>query len=535
MLSDPTGDVVISHCDLAESPAQGFEAMDLTALDVEELPDAVRFSVSAAGLTEESGPDAGNYFVHMMRGEKHYVLRMYQDNAGTGAIAELLVTEGVNVFGTKVAEVPADVEENTITAYAPRVNLRDQDHAPFVRGQTLDDILVAAEAHATGAYFCDFEGSAGPAIIQDRMPDGWIGQGGTLAAQYGGAIIDGPMDLVLWRPFHASNGEETTYTYQPFVTNLADEDRTFTFNVTAPSGWTVHVPEPLTLEPGEEARPLLYAEVPFFHVHGETVTGSLTVSSEDAQGEVDFGVHYLDIAQPAGHHRSVFIHSYAGIGGLAPANAALGGGDNPMFFNTLEEDPRDHDLPMSGRNIDGELVWYGCLSPDLKLGIQPDVNSTGRFSFTFDAALPVSGTLSGIVSILPDDYRPATCARAEAWSSTPVLSLDPVDVSLNGVMEVHGEISSLTGQRFPYMGGSDLLLEIRLTPETPHHVGGTVDLLPGSSMHLPLLDFVNDRPSFEAAEGEVPDGGADGSQEAPGPGIALMVGLILVAGRRALK
>lgn len=536
LLDDPRGDVVISHCDAAQTPLAAFDPVDLLALEVIEDPTHVTFRVQAVGIQDEADVDSSNYFVHFKRGEQHWALRMAQDNQGTAAIAHLLATEGVSLFGPVIAEYVADVdgEAGTIEAAVERNQLRDHEQAALTRGQTIDQIIVSAEAHATGVYFCDFEGNGGPAIIQDHMPDGWIDDGVSVEMIYGGADTEGPMDLFIPRPFRGSNGEATTYAYEIRVTNEDTVDRTYTLETTTPEGWTLHLPNgTLFVAAGQEASFTMYAQVPFIHTHGATATGRIDLTTEGARGGADFGVHYLDVPQPAGHHPDVFLHSIVPAGIGAEINERAGGGDNHMFWNTQEDHSANHDVPMSSQTEGGDLVWYGCLSPGLAMGLHPDGSLTGRFELSFASEMATAGTLTGAISLLPDDHRPATCHDAGTWESTPLLQLDATPVTLDGPGTVEGTISVLEDGPLAFQPGADLLLAIRIQPDQAPTVGGTVDLLPGSRLTLPLRDYHEPAPSIETTEGQAhftPDAEAP-SEDSPAGWLLLPLLVALVARR----
>ncbi|MGB1586404.1 MAG: hypothetical protein ACPHID_05105 [Thermoplasmatota archaeon] len=532
LLEDPAGDVVISHCQAAETPLAAFDPVDLLALEVTEDPTHVTFRVQAVGIRDQADLDSSNYFVHFKRGEQHWALRMAQDNQGTAAIAHLLATEGVSLFGPIIAEYVADVdgETGTIQASVERNQLRDHEQAPLTRGQTIDQIIVSAEAHATGVYFCDFEGSGGPAIIQDHMPDGWIDDGVSIEMIYGGADTQGPMDLFIPRPFRGSNGEATTYAFDIQVTNLADDVQIYNLETSAPDGWTLHLPNgTLRVEAGQEATFTMYAEVPFIHTHGATATGRIDLRSDLSSGGADFGVHYLDVPQPAGHHPDVYIHSIVPSAFGGEINERAGGGDNHMFWNTQEDHSANHDVPMSGQTEEGDIVWYGCLTPGLAMGLHPDSSLTGAYNLDLASEFATTGTLTGSISLLPDDHRPSTCHNAGPWQSTPLLALDATDVNLDGPGTVTGTISVLADGPMAFQPGADLLLTIRLQPDQSPTLGGTVDLLPGSRLTLPLRDYHEPAPTLEAA-GEHDQFQAE--PEPPGedsPAAALLLPLALAA------
>lgn len=484
LMEDPEGDVRANHCGAADTPLTGFESMDLRSLSITETPFHINLAVETTGLAREANYDSGNYFVWLRHDDIQYVVRMYQDNAGTGAIADVLLSPDGSVFGQLYATVAASVQGATIYAEIPKNNLRGELGAWPHTGKALEDIRVSAQAHATGVYGCP--DSTGPVIIRDDMgADAWA----RFETHYGGVTIDGPVAYAVDLPFRASNGEATTYAFNQRITNLADGPRTFTFEADLPAGWTAYPAADLSLEAGAEGQAITYVQVPFVHVHGATEQGSLTIRSDDATATGEIGVHYLAIAQPSGHHPNIYLHSLAAMGVGTQFNAAAGGGDNILYWNTVEDDPSDHGLPISSQTDSADLVWWGCLSPDLRLGLLPDRNATGQFRLNFDATLPTTGTLTGAIHLVPDSDRPLICHDTSGWEMEPLLELEATPVDLNGPITVEGAVRAVFDEARPHQPGSDLLLELRITPDNTPIAGGTVDLLPGSSMRLPLLDY----------------------------------------------
>ncbi len=554
LLQDATGDVQGRHFDLASTPLVGWGAMDLVSLELEELPDVIRFTVTAAGLEGTWDYDAGNYFVYVARGERHYTIRMYQDNQGTAVISDLHATEGRSVFGPLIANLEAHVDASagTITTDVPREYLVDQDGAVPARGGVLDQIVVSAEAHATGLYTDGFAGlQGGPFIISDRMPDDWASAEHPPANYtflYGGGARQGPVEIELDRAFRASNGEATIYVYRVTVTNAGNN--TDAFNLLAeslPPEWELRFPgNRIQLDAGESSSFDAYLRVPFQHVHGATMQADMRIQSErdpNIWASTQFGVHYLATAQPSGHHPTSYLHS-AAMPGLAPLQSAFGGGDTAMFWNTLEEDPEDQGLPMSGVATGTGFAWSGCLSPGLALGLTAN-QEPGTAQLTLQSSIPMDGTLTGTLSVVERE-RGAYCHDAGAWAvpRTPVARLEPVTASLSGATSIETLITAAFNGSIPYQSGTDLVLELTFTPDTVPGQGDLVDLLPGGQLELPLLDYHEPAPvvlpgdnGTVVAAPEAFVEAPEPAKESPGVGLAALLALgatALVAARRRI-
>ena len=528
LMTDPAGDVAIDHCNSAQSPSAGFEAMDLISLSLSQTPMYVRFDVETTGLDREADYDSGNYFIQFWRGDLPYTLRMYQDNAGTGAIMDLIWGDERSIFGPTVLQYPASVQGAHIVADMPKNQLRDDTGKFPVSGDLLEDLVVSAQAHGTGVYACPDQ--SGPAIVHDLMPDDQ--QGVDYVIEYGGSATSGDVEYQVLAPFRASNGESTTYAFEQDITNTAETAQTFALNATVPAGWSAFLPEDVVVEAGETTRVTTYVSVPFVHTHGSTTTAQLHATSSTSEASAEIGVHYLETAQPSGHHPLVYLHSLAALGLGSETSAAMGGGDHFLYWNTVEEDPSDHGLPLSARTVDGAFVWHGCLTPALALGLHPDAALTGSFAFDLEAPVDTPGTFQGHIGIVPDGPRPAICHEADSWERDIILELEPIAVQVNGETRVEGLVRATDSTPRPRLGGQDLLLELRFTPDQAPTVGGVLDLLPGGSMQLPLRDYHEPTPEIpDEVRNATTQDAQPADEDAPALGL-LWVGVVLIAVRR---
>ncbi len=555
LLDDATGDVTARHFEQAYTPVPGWDAMDLVSLDIEELPDVLRFTVRAAGLESTASYDAGNYFVYVARGQAYYTVRMIQDNQGTAVVSELLVTEGRDVFGTVIANLETSVDTATgaITTDVPRALLIDQDGAVPARGGTLDGIVVSAEAHATGVYTGGFSGlEGGPLIIGDRMPDDWSNTGpapANITFQYGGGTQNGPVDLAVERPYRASNGEATILVYRVTATNLGDTPQTFLLSANIlPEGWELRFPgQRILLEAGQGTTFDAYLRVPFQHIHGATFGAEIKLTSEadpDTWARTEVGIHYLALGQPSGHHSEVFLHS-AARAGFTALDSLLGGGDAALYWNTDASDDQDQGLPMSGIGEGDAYTWSGCLTPGLALGITPST-TPGHATLTLESPAPLAGTFTGRLSIAQVE-RGAYCHEARTWTGPQIdiARFEPVAFTIDGQTRLQAIITPVLNGSIAYEPGMDLLLELVFQPDQPLAYSKGLTLLPGGRLTLPLLDHHDPAPIVlpgdngtivAAPEVFVPEPTAE--VESPGIGASsifavLAAGLMAVHQRRA--
>lgn len=512
--------------------------MDLLNLSISETPTDLIFAVSADGLEEEADYDAGNYFVYIKRGSQHYTIRMYQDNTGTGAIAEVIPTEGVSVFGPIGPPYPADVTGNTITATIPRSELLDQDGSEPIRGHTMDQILVSAEAHATGVYVCPDDSGSGPYIVRDRMPNAWIEEAEQYTFALGGASIEGALDVIVERPLRGSNGEATTYPFPITITNLDSMAHQYVLSTQGQlAEWTWQRPNgSLILTPGESTSFTALLSVPFRHVHGATDQMDFVVEAVDgsAKGAAQIGIHYFATAQPSGHHQRVFVHTAQQVGGLQPTSEAAGSGYNEAFWNTLEDDETDQSVTVTMRGHASGYHLYSCLSPRLSMGLSPG-SGLGSYEFSFQSDAPITGTFTGTIYRASMPEQRSRCSAADNFGRDfePLMQLGEQELGAAG--SVTGEVTLQWGEDLPLDSMTNLVLELRVDVE--NSIPGGLKFV-GGEMVLPLADYheaisvdLNGSKPTPAA-GFAPDEPAS-ARESPALGVlALLAMLAVLAWRR---
>ncbi len=221
------------------------------------------------------------------------------------------------------------------------------------------------------------------------FPDGTV-------ATLPGAV--GDLSLGTPQAVRYSNGEATTLHWPVEVTNHGSRDLDIRLEVTGRDG-EARAPPGLRLEAGENRTVNVFATVPFSHQHGASRRFLLTAdSSQGDRATLTLAVEYPAIAQPAGHHDTVWLH-----GAEEPFAGPLA---LPLDFwmNAAEEDSRGSAARLAGIDFwecpdAGELgpdylsmgpEWIFRLDPALRIGLDARMGEVSRLDVTLagEAALP---------------------------------------------------------------------------------------------------------------------------------------------------
>lgn len=543
MLTDPIGDVKAEAGgqQTAVAPAT---ALDLAALNVSEDPDGFRFTVTVADLGDDQArPDAGAISVYFLYDNITFRLDYYRsfDNAAYfGGLYS--ARDGQSFQWIRQTVVSRDLVTSTVWQDLPRYELVGASGKVPGRGDLITDIRVAAVSN--GPSTVGIEGPASGGLV-DVMPDG-AGALGTLTVRYHGQEGVGA-SLTSPKPFRSSNGEATTYEYQVTARQAGSAPMRFTLMPQdVPQGWNVSLPGTvLELAPDTPVVFPVRIAVPFNHMHGASQSLTLRLENADrsAWATLDLGVHYLTVAQPAGHHPTLYLHSQDWSNTAYYVNPAVGGSTGAMTMNTMETDLSDTKKPVQGySNIGGtqaRWTWNVCLSPELAIGLDMDLEASGTFSIPVLTTRPLAGaSFSGrLIHLAPGEQEGPWCFGWADRKQTVLANLEgtPQDLASNSPTLMTGTIrSDPAGDYMPYADGAQLVLQLVLTSNDPA-IGGTAGpyIQPGASVTMPFREYHEVGSSGFVSNGtaapisqfvsEAPP------EESPGAGMALVVALAAVA------
>ena len=423
-----------------------------------------------------------------------------------------------NVLGTIPIEV--DAEARTLTAIIPRGLLTDTEGATPYPGRVLDLFQVRA------TYFdiCCISafGTAAPMPrIADRMPQEGAGQV-PLPIQLG-ITQSGDLRLDSDEPFRASNGEASTFVFRVNATNLAPRETVAEFvAVGVPAAWDVRLPGMVRLEANETVEFPVIARTAFAHAHGSVTAFTLELVSQSdsvSVGRIQLGLRYPAIAQPAGHHNQVFLHT-ADMGGDNPLNEAFGLVNKGLsgydyltmpYFNTAtpEEDVNDAAVPVAGSRCAGlrmdddndtigaSYCWYAPLVPGLEMGLDFDLAALGSYSIPVSTVAPqpgarMQGTLVYYAPVGSSD-DPFAYYEREAIVVATLLPTERVEMGAQGRHVFEGTIRpERAGDLVRYARGGALELHLEMRTSRIEPILGPStgpEMTPGATLTLPLLEY----------------------------------------------
>jgi hypothetical protein len=435
VLDDPSGDLAATAAgNAAGNPAGRFAAADLTGLSVVESKDDLTFLLTVASLTTspeapfaESSVYAVDFayadslfrvqFVRQVFDHATYSGRAFEYDAGRQAFAPI-----------EQVVVSADPSSNTLSATVPRSIILDKHGSAPFPGRVLTGFHVSSTALSTSFLSSISLGPAGGQAVpytgmRDSMPD--AGNGSLDLPIALGLVQGGNARLTSEVPTRASNGEATTMVFTVNATNLGPKQRFHLATVGAPAMWQVDLPSDLIEVPAQStvAFPVLVSQ-PFAHQHGLFLSFTVEMTGLDHPGDVgrvQLGVRYTQPPQPAGHHDTLYLHTFTNPD-VDPTFAtafgtALGFDPSNLYFNTLtpDEDENDAKAPVGGSSMGftqdvpplQRYTWIVPLSPALQMGLDFDLARHGTLKLALDTTLPMQGaSMSGrIVHTVPDGRR----------------------------------------------------------------------------------------------------------------------------------
>jgi len=542
MLTDPVGDVKAETGGQETAVAQA-TAIDLAALNVTEDPENFRFTVTVADLGDDQArPDAGAISVYFVFDNVTFRADYYRSADNAAYFGGLYsARDGASFQWMTQTAVARDLETSTLWQEVPRYELVGASGKVPSRGDQLTEIRVTSASNGVGTG-----GTGLPASgrLTDAMPDEGGARGAWTVLYHGhdglGASLTSP------KPFRSSNGEATTYEYHVTAQQAGAAPMRFTLATqNVPPGWNVSLPGTLLeLAPDTPVTFPVRVSVPFNHVHGASQSMTLRLENADqsAWATLDLGVHYLTIAQPAGHHATLYFHSQDWSSTAYYVNPVVGGSTGAMTMNTLETDLSDTKKPVQGfSNIGGtqaRWTWNVCLSPELAIGIDMDLEAQGTFSIPVQTTRPLTGaTLSGqLIHLAPGEEQGPWCFGWADRKQTVLANLQgaAVDLTPNSPTLLTGTITSdPAGDRMPYADGAQMVLQLVLTTSDPA-IGGTGGpfIQPGASVTMPFREYHDIGTSGFVGNATAPVSqfvSEPPAKESPGASIFLALVLVAVA------
>lgn len=395
-------------------------------------------------------------------------------------------------------------------------NLRDQQLIPAREGDVIGNIWATS-----GKSEWDYSGVAftGWCPNPDQPTQTWgpgcgfsaTDEAGSSSSPLGAYTLTkspeglGHILLETERPIRASNGLATTYVYELRLFNLDDEPDTVSLAASnIPSGWDVYLPPRVELEPGEIKNLRMAIGVPFGHKHGESASLQVLAKSErdpQSTSETTIVVYWPQIAQPSGHHPTLYFHS---DGWRTWMNTVPGTGDPEDSGGGVVGARSSSNCTICTRN--GEPIlhergyyWNMYLRPGLFTGLDFEVDKSinGNLEIAIDETLDT--TVATMLTLYREDMEPIIIGMQEqdvsftAGESTQIAVDMPVNAAADRIpyeansalyffVEVHGDWEGAEDADSSYV--TNWFIDINNDMDYAAELYTST-----SSLNLPLLDY----------------------------------------------
>ena len=416
-------------------------------------------------------------------------------------------------------ETDVDGPSGTVVFTIPRTSLRNESETLFGPGHALtgfhasvytyDPVQILVNALAPGNNV--------PTRFEDRAPDS--GAGPDFRSTLGETFSSGHLSLFSLDPVRVSNGESTTFVYEVKLSNFA----THAVSVGLESehhqdGWTVRVPARLDVPAQTTIEFPVILSMGFSHGHSDIVyfqVRAQDLADASASSEINLGVFWTDIPQPAGHHDKLWLHS-----GPTRASYGIAIPFGPMvcetrsvWMNALEKDvdPLAEDAEVPGCAWDSiavafdtenftrnQLLWSIPLRPGLLIGLDFDIVREGSFVTEMRSPFPVTGAVgASLVYHDPEANVPGcdTCRGRSIRIGEGESQPRSMGANAPALFEIPLTFSD-EADLLPYKPSANIFLVVRFTSDRPNHTpnvatsGTSVTLLPKSSLlTLPLIEY----------------------------------------------
>lgn len=478
-------------------------AFDLAALLIEEQPQDFGFTLRVADLQRdaETDLDSGFYMVDFQHADAGYRIQFGRFVLGgqVSYTAELMVFDSGRQGYVPVERLAVDArpEANTLGVTVPRELLVDGNGTAPTLGREFSFFKAFSRSSVLG-----LNGAPG-VTVSDAMPD-------TGFSQVPYAIQQGLRQsghAALWSddPVRASNGEQGTFVYYVQAENLDEQQDRFDLSVAnVPNGWDVTLPASTIRIDGNSTQPFpVVVTTPFAHQHGAFESFVLKMTSHrDAQsvGQLQMGIRYLEVPQPAGHHDRLWIHARTdgnqqGLDLLSPTQSRVVG-----YMNAAEDDGvgQAMDIPPTqtfSSIATSQFEWIVWLEPGLQLGLDFDLSRTGLAELEFTSDLPYSDVvLSG--QLMHYEGVERTSFGFSSGAETLLGDLAPTTpVTVNGPTRIETIFTAKPDADFiEYTDRGALALHLRLESSSQGPILVTDDvimprLLTGGTLTLPLFEY----------------------------------------------
>lgn len=402
MLEDAPDDAAARALGAVDASVYDTTTYDLLRLTIDERPQAFDFQLQVQDLERELETilDSGVYNVDFQHADAGYRLEFTRSTffgpvSYFGALQ--LFDSGRQQYVT-IERMPVQVQpgEGTLTMTVPREMLLDGNGTAPQLGREFSFFKAFSRSNFL------FGDGFSALSVTDAMPDTGFSEVPYLIQQ--GLRQTGHAALRSDNPVRSSNGEQGTFVYYVEADNLAQQQDRFDLSVKGvPAGWDVTLPASTIRIDGNSSQPFpVVVSTPFAHQHGNFEAFVLQMKSHrdpSAVGQLQMGIRFLEVPQPAGHHDKVWIHarSSTGNGGIDLLNPLAQ--PSVAYMNAAEEDGvSQNELQIAPTSASfsiaqSEFEWTIWLEPGLQLGMNFDLSRTGTLEVEFTSDIPYNDVI----------------------------------------------------------------------------------------------------------------------------------------------
>jgi hypothetical protein len=285
---------------------------------------------------------------------------------------------------------------------------------------------------------------------------------------------DNPFLLFTETPYHYSNGEAGAFVYNITLRNNGNADTLLLNYSQVPEGWIVSAPNAINVEENSHKNFFVIITIPSRHTHGETQGLKLAASNSESSTDIQIGLTFPIIPNPAGHHNTLYFHG-------DPPGQSIGGTILQLWMNTSpDSEYTDAPYPSYMAGTDETIMngWFAQMLPRLQMGLDFIEGSQAWLNGSLEFEVPSQSIEAQAVLWL--DAKTDLLIGESQWiplvSGNSVNFVIPLDI-LDGIDVI------------PFEERSNLQLELIIK-----HIGApTAEQiewnLVSSELHLPLTDY----------------------------------------------
>lgn len=492
LLTDKEGDVTITTGPggaPAPIPANAQTASaDLRSLELVEGDIDFAFTLRLAGLAQPGG-SLNAYVMTFVWMDANFEVGLFRSHVDpTSAPLSRAALSLCQEACVRVTDLEHTLDEagGSYSFLVPKRYITSlEGHAP-VFGSDLTGVTVKSLVTIDGFPGTPTTG----ARAEDVMPDSGSG---VITLSKGGSA-NGHIVLEAPDPVRVSNGGATTFVFNAHVQNELDVEDSVTFALEGvPAAWSATTPGAQKVPPKSEKPVFILATIPFGHEHGGFTAFNLTATSVKdpaVKASLRFGVLHTPVPMPAGHHSDIYLHAAPGDSGLF--QTAFPRTDVTM---STQED-HANDLTEALPNEQGVIGWRIPLAPQLAIGVDMDLNRTGKLVASVNGRMDGQATMTGELWLTKGDTDVALLGT---------LSTAKLALSQNSASQIQVTFTSDPASDYaPYAAGHNLELRLTLTPDDaalPPNPNSPPSLnVQDFKLSLPLNEYA-DAPTFEEGEG----------------------------------